>query len=310
MDKIEQDDSSGLKSSPEEKSTPAVPEQQVHFAWKELLSAVVATGILGALATGYFQQRTWNNQKAVDKIQIDANKAFELEQNLSDFMDERHAATQEVGEAIQSQARKEWESPLKQFKNESYARRGNNLEGQVAFFIDSPFKQQTDDKRREISKNIDCLSYALESASDNNIDTQSAKHLLQIVQNCYALAEGDIDAAASNKPASAGEPPHPSCPDRSGKSAEQASSEEPLLEWEKNMCNFKTRMNHIFWLNHVLRCTIFEKAVSIRDHVVESSWYFMPQIPSIYHLRRGADDCIRDYRQNDYFGLAANPRKK
>ena len=212
MDKIKQDDPGDLDSASNETSAPSAPERAAEPLWKTVLKywlpALVATGIFGA----YFQQRQWTYEKAVNKLQDDAAKVLYLEQQVGEFIDERLAAAEEIGHAIQSQvSSKEWERAWNQYsKNfEDRARQLNNLAGQIAFFVDTPFIREmdgkpilSDDKRKEINGNngdiaINCLTYTLEFTMEKNIDLQSATHLLQIIAHCHDLAKGDIEQATA-----------------------------------------------------------------------------------------------------------------
>ena len=303
MEKIKQDDPGDLDSASNETSASSVPERTAEPLWKTVLKywlpAVAATGIFGAL----FQLRQWTYEKAVNKIQDDTTKVLYLEQQVGEFIDEWLAAAEEIGHSIQSHmSSKEWERAWNQYsKNfEGRARQLNKLAGQIAFFVDTPFIREadekhilSDDKRKEIYGHnddiaINCLTYTLEFATEKNIDVQSATHLLQIIAHCHDLAKGDIEQASADRNR---RPPVP-CDEK---------------QEENRICDFKNRKSHIWWLNNVLRCTILDRAVTIRD--VQIIWNPIPQIPSNYDLpgKKDARDCVKDYRDNDYRGLEGNP---
>ena len=116
MDEIKQDDPGKLASN----ETPAgtAPDPAAAPLRKkivELVSALVAvvgaTGIVGSMVGAYFQQRTWNNEKAIDKRQGDAAKVFGLEQEVSEFVDKWWAAADRLENAAQPQAKKNGSAP-------------------------------------------------------------------------------------------------------------------------------------------------------------------------------------------------------
>ena len=304
MDKIKQDDPGDFDLASNETPTRAVPERAAEPVWKKVLKLVVpalmATGIFGGIFGAYFQQRQWDHEKSVTKIQDDANRLLELEQQVGELIDQRGAAAGAIGIAINSHVSSEgWEHALGQYNKdyEDLARQLNKLAGRIAFFVDSPFIRETDgkpilmeDRREEISGNkdeihINCLTYTLEFAKEKNIDPQSATHLLQIIDHCHELAKDDIAPLGGEKD--------------SPVSCEQG---------QDRICDFNTRNGHIWWLNNVLRCTILDRAVTIRN--VKTTWNLIPQIPSNYVLPEDARDCIKDYYHNDRFGHSPWPRYK
>jgi hypothetical protein len=189
--------------------------------------------------------------------------------------------------SYQSHASKEeWERAWGEYRKNFEDGQLNKFAGQIAFFVDDPFKRKTDDKRKEIYNNIDCLTYTLEPTAQNTIDPQSATHLLQIIDHCHDLTKQDMERASAEK--------HPpaSC-----------------VENEQNVCRFHWRKTQIWWLNKVLRCTIFERAVAICNDVAKTTWGVMPHVPSAYDMPQDAPDCIRDYHDDSHAGVRAKSEK-
>ena len=82
-----------------------------------------------------------------------------------------------------------------------------------------------------------------------------------------------------------------------------------LSEMEMRISNFATRISHIWWLNNVLRCTILQRAVTIRDSGANSiSEFIMPHAPSKYSPAKGEHDCAGDYHDDNRFGAAATEK--
>jgi len=278
MGKTKQGDPGGVDLASNETLTSAEPERGTEPLWKKalkLLSASLAvTGIVGSMVGAYFQERGWDHEKTVSKIQDDTTRVLDLEQQVSELIEKRWAAAEEIGLAIQSKvSSEEWERAWDQYNKsfEDGARQLNKLAGQMAFFVDSLFIRETegkpvsiDDIRKKIVEEIpiNCLTYTLEFVKEKNIDPQSATHLLQIINHCHDLAKGDIEQALAdgNK-----HPPAP-CNEK---------------QEQDRICDFNRRKSHIWWLNNVLRCTIVERAVTIRN---VKTTYLIPHIPSNYHL--------------------------
>jgi hypothetical protein len=293
MDKIKQHNPGELASN-EMPGRPAPEPEAAPFRRKfvELVSASVAvlgaTGVVGSMVGAYFQQRAWNNEKAITKRQDDAAKVFDLEQKVSEFVDKWWAAADRIEYVTQSHANKEeWERAWGEYRKNFEEGQLNKWAAQIAFFVDEPFKRKTDDKRKEISDTINCLSYTLEPTAHSTIDSQSATHLLQIIEHCHDLSKQDIEKA------SAGKHPPASC-----------------VENEQNICHFHWRKSHIWWLSKVLRCIIFERAVAIRNDVAKTTWDVMPHVPSNYDLPQDAPDCVRDYHDDSHVGSGAKSEKQ
>lgn len=302
MDETEQKDPGDFDAAPNETRSRGAPGRAVESFWKrlfKLLSVLGVSGILGSAVGAYFQQRAWNNEKAVTKRHDDATKAFDVEQKVSVFIDSRWAAADQIGRAIQSHASKEeWQRARDEYYNkfEEWQSNLTKWAAQLAFRIDTPFKRKTDDRRREINNSIQCLTYTLDIKLDKEnspiIDSQSASHLLQIIDHCHDLAKSDIEQATADKN-----------PVKAPASCDGVT----LSKVEKHICDFATRKSHIWWLNNVLRCTILQRAVTMRDDVAKTFWekYIMPKAPSNYDLMQDAsDDCVRDYHDDERFGSA------
>jgi len=293
MDKIELHNPRDLEADSNETPSRATPKRPAESFWKKLsnqLVTLLVTACLGTMVGYYFQQRAWNNEKAVTKRQNDSDKAFDVEQKVSEFIDTRWAAADQMRDALlkPNANKEEWEHARdKYYRN--YEDWQNNLAkwaGQIAFHVDSPFQMLIDDKRQGIS-HIHCLTYTLDKSSE--FDSRSASHLLQIIDHCHDLAKRNIENAHVDK--------HPV------KVAEAvcASSTRALSETEKQICAFDLRNSHIWWLNNVVRCTILQRAVTIRNSSGQTFWenYVMPKAPSIYDPGQDAGNCINDYHNND-----------
>jgi hypothetical protein len=262
-----------------------------------VIGNIVGSGLVATLfATSvgsYFQERAWRNEKAVTRRQEDATNAFNVEQNISEFIDARWAAASRIRSALDPEVSEdEWnlknEANLKQI--DQWNLNLTRLAGQLAFYVDLPFGVSSADRRKQINDSIDCLSYTLDFKSNGaDINPRSASHLLQIIDHCHDRANQDLEHIVANKArvkVICGKVPPPS-------------------GTEKDICNFSVRISHIWWLNNVLRCTILQRAGTIRDSNTKYSRYLMPEALSRYDdQEQQSNDCVRDYRSDDVFGLA------
>ncbi len=155
------------------------------------LQSVVAVTVIGTLLTAYFQARMANNDKAVTKRQADSGKAFDVEQQLSRFIDQRWAAADEVARSVDASDDK-WKHAIENYQGnfEQWQSQLARWAGQVAFYVDLPFDQRTDDQRKEIQEKITCLSYTLNKSMQ--LDHNSASHILQIIDHCHDLSKKDL----------------------------------------------------------------------------------------------------------------------
>jgi hypothetical protein len=265
----------------------------LHFLW------VGATVIFLPLLGYFFQERNWSNDNAASKRQNDTKSAFQVEQDVSQFIDERWAATDLVEDALKPGVP---ETQLKHAKEKYYT----NFElwqthltrwaGQIAFLIDRPFDLPIDDKRAEINKNMDCLSFTLKFTSIGgrkfSIDHRSASHILQIIDHCHDLAKQDLESIGDGR--------------RSRQSATPEDTAQGANGANHALGRFHDRRAHIWWLNNVLRCTILRRATTIRESGDQPSWeqYIMPQATLKYAPEALADDlCIRDYMKDENYGM-------
>ncbi len=103
MEKVEQDKGPSKNSASTEIASHPTPEDPAESSWSTLtrqLSTLAMTAIVGTAVGYYFQQRAWNNDKAVTKIQNDANAAFDVGQKVSEFIDARWAAADQLRDAL------------------------------------------------------------------------------------------------------------------------------------------------------------------------------------------------------------------
>jgi len=165
----------------------AAPQKPAETLGKKLLYALggflLTTGG-GTLIGHYFQERSWNNEKTVTKRQDDADRAFEVEQKVSEFIETRWSAAFHILDSLKSNKSEE---ELKTVK-ENFASTEKNwqlnfatIAGRIAYHIDWPFRMATDDRREGIQR-MDCLTYTLgDLAKSSNIDPRSASHLIQVI---------------------------------------------------------------------------------------------------------------------------------
>jgi hypothetical protein len=300
---------SAAPTSPRESSLTSVLHQ---LGW------LTATGIVGALIGYCFQQRAWNNERAVAKIQKDTDAAFGVGQKASEFIDARWAAAEQVRAALQSHAsEKELEQARdRYFKNvEVSLPNVAKLQGEIAFHVDAPFERPVGDIRKEIYK-INCLSFTLDPMFDKDknlrVDPQAGSHLLQIIDHCHGLVKDDVAAVIAAK-----YPVKPYAPCNKGRFAQAPNG------IEERVCHIKVRTSHIWWLNNVLRCTILRRAMAIRDTGIRDTaicgaslleklncfWekYVIARPPSKYELTQDEIDlCVKDYREDRAYGSASS----
>ncbi len=275
------------------------PKRPAESFWNKPLLAVVVTACIGSVVGYYFQLRAWNNENAVTKRQNDSDKAFAVGQKVSEFIDARWAAADQMKDALlKSNANKEdWEHARdKYYRNyEDWQTNLTKWAAQIAFLVDSPFHMLVDDRRKEINP-IQCLTYTLDKSS--GYDSLSASYLLQIIDHCHDLAKRGIENAQVDR--------HPV------KVAQEVcdSLTRALSETEKQICAFYIRNSHIWWLNNVLRCTVLQRAVTIRNSSAQT-WKFMPEATLRYDLGQDARDeqgrnrCIKDYQDDNNRGANA-----
>ena len=133
------------------------------------------TGVLGAVVTGWIQQRGWAWQNQVAKVDKDTQNALGAYQSASDLINTRWHAIYRMVRAIERGAGDdEWKDARAEFSasDKDWAVHYTSVARDVAFYVDTPFTVEAKDKLKLIWP-LPCYAYAL--GGSGGIDPSSAR---------------------------------------------------------------------------------------------------------------------------------------
>ena len=241
------------------------------------IAGFILTGVLGTMVTTWIQQRGWAWQNRVSKIEKDTENALNTYKSASDLVNLRWHATYRLVRALERRTPGE---ELKAARDGFYsadrewALRYTNVAREIEFYVDTPFGLDPYAKLGAVW-GLNCSDYALKKFDAGGVDVSSARVIMEVVNHCQGRIKGEIDALLERAPA--------------GDSGVTAA---PLVE-KPAIDSFYAQLDHLYRTNEALRCTIFERALTVRRSVsAESYWgtFFGVSQPS-YAIPANARDC-------------------
>jgi len=230
---------------------------------KLIIAAVgfLLTGVLGAMATTFIQQRGWMWQNRVGKIEKDTQNALGAYQSVSDLVNARWHAEYRIVSAIEHNVDdEEWKGARDEYvsADRDWAIKFTSAARDVAFYVDTPFAISATDSMKLVWP-LPCDSYALGGA----IDASSARLVLEVVNHCSGLVKEQIDKATTYLAKAA-----PKLADADRKAFTDLAYK---------------RLDALYRTNETLRCVIFTRALAMRGYLnVDGFWgaYFGLDDPS------------------------------
>ena len=234
---------------------PSPPKTGDSLREKAMLAFVgfLLTGVLGAVVTGWIQQRGWAWQNQVAKVDKDTQNALGAYQSASDLINTRWHATYRMVRAIDRGAGDdEWKDARAEFaaSDKDWAVHYTSVARDVAFYVDTPFAVEAKDKMKLVWP-LPCNAYALGGPA--GIDPSSARLVLEVVNHCAGLVKDEIDKTVD---AEAGTPP------KLDAAARKAFADPAYA-----------RLDAIYKTNEALRCIIFTRALTIRQSLLVNSYW-------------------------------------
>jgi hypothetical protein len=243
------------------------------FREKMLIAALgfLLTGVLGAMATTWIQQRGWMWQNRVAKIERDTQNALSTYQSVSDLINARWHASFRLVQAIDHGVDpEEWKNARDEFgaNDRDWAIKYTSVARDVAFYVDNPFAIDARDGFKLVWP-LPCDSYALGSA----IDGTSARLALEVINHCAGLVKDQIDEATHFLAKDA-----PKLDDAARKNFTELAYK---------------RLNALYKTNETLRCVIFTRAVTMRKYLDGGSfWQSFFGLGALSYTTPETKDCI------------------
>jgi hypothetical protein len=220
---------------------------------KLLIAALgfLLTGVLGAMATTWIQQRGWTWQNRVAKIDKDTQNALSTYQSASDLANARWHAMFRVVQALEHGVdADEWQAAREEFAavEKDWAIKFTGAARDVDFYVDTPFAIDARDRLKLVWP-LPCDGYAI----GKQIDATSARLVLEVVNHCAGLLKDQIDKATNYL------------------AKDRPKLEGPDLKAFTDLA-YK-RLDALYRTNETLRCVIFGRALEMRGALdVGSFW--------------------------------------
>src|ERR1700722_17491031 len=238
-------------------TTPPAPAKTGDSLREKAMLAFVGfllTGVLGAVVTGWIQQRGWAWQNQVAKVDKDTQNALGVYQSASDLINTRWHAIFRMVRAIDRGA----------------GEVGWKVARDVAFYVDTPLAVQAKDKMKLVWP-LPCNAYALDGSG--GIDPSSARLVLEVVNHCAGLVKNEIDKTVD---------PESGTPPKLDAAARKAFADPAYA-----------RLDAIYKTNEALRCIIFTRALTIRQSLlVNSYWGSFFGLAQPGYARPDEKDCL------------------
>jgi len=170
---------------------------------KTILSSIVgfilASGVVGAVISVYFQGRSWDYQNGTDKIAKDAAAVVSALESLDKIIDEKWLSTYEMDDEIKTRAEGDkLKAVTERFysANKDWEQQHEILASTLEIAVDSQFGID-DPKTAILANSVECTTYALKGQKPNGADPLSVRALLEISYNCQNLIKGKSNRGKS-----------------------------------------------------------------------------------------------------------------
>lgn len=255
-----------IASSAAEKATESLKDRIV-----VALVGFVMTGIIGTALTTWIQQRGWAWQNRVAKIEKDTENAISTYRAASELVNARWHATYRLVRALERNAGAEEMKTVREgydTADRDWALRYTNVAREVDFYIDTPFGIEIGDNLTRVW-GLSCSDFALGKSDGQVIDHRSARAVLEIINHCHGLTKDALEPLIFR-------------------------TDTGQVDARPVIATAYRRLDHLYRTNEVLRCVIFERALTIRKSIsVESYWgtFFGVSQPN-YEMPKDSRKCI------------------
>jgi hypothetical protein len=260
-------------------------------AFGALGGLLLATGVLGAAISAYFQQRNWTYQKRADKIDRDAVGAMAALEGLNKIVDEKFLSTYDLDDAIKNRTEGDkLANAVKRFDDadKAWEQQHQSLASTLEIVIDSRFG--IDDLAATAqARNADCARYALDGLQPNESGPMPVRAVLEAIYTCETKLKQSIQTQLRAREANGGAWP------------------EVVAEPDPG----RVGLGHVWRLQNVLQCLMVQRAVEIRGQPFGVSFMrFEDSAPAAPYAVSAADRarerrCIEPYRSDPRFGAEA-----
>jgi hypothetical protein len=238
------------------------------------ITGFILTGVIGTMVTTWIQQRGWAWQNRVSKIEKDTENALNAYKSASELVNLRWHATYRMVRALERKASgDEWKGAREGFAaaDRDWGLRYTNVAREIEFYVDTPFGIDPNAKLGAVW-NLTCTDYALKNFGANGVDARSARAIIEIVNHCQGRVKNAIDAI---------------CDAATDVTAAAPPVEKPFID------TIYAQLDHLYRTNEALRCTIFERALTMRRAVTEESYWgtFFGVAQPSYVIPPDARDC-------------------
>ena len=223
------------------------------------IAGFILTGVLGTMVTTWIQQRGWAWQNRVSKIDKDTDNALNAYRSASELVNARWQATYRIVRALERRAgAEEWKGARDNFAaaDRDWSLRYTNVARELEFYVDTPFGLDPYAKLGAVW-NLTCADYALKTHDSGGVEARSARAIIEIVNHCQGRVKNGIESILDAVPAA----------EANAAPATAPPVEKPVID------AFYAQLDHLYRTNEALRCTIFERALTMRGAVAQESYW-------------------------------------
>ena len=252
---------------------------------------VLATGVVGAGISAYFQQRNWTYQKRADKIDKDAAAAMTALDGINRIVDEKFLSTYGLDDAIKNRVEGDkLDAAVTRFylADKAWEQQHQSLASTLEIVVDTQFG--IDDLAAIArARDADCARYALDGLQLKATNPLPVRAVLEVVYTCETKLKQSIEAQLRARDVNGGKWPV------------------AVVEPDPG----RMGLGHVWRVQNVLQCLMVQRAVEIRGQPFGVS--LMPfgdgeqAAPYVMTDRDRAreDRCIEPYRDDPAFGTAS-----
>jgi hypothetical protein len=219
--------------------------------WRNILSAIGLTGIVGAAVTTYFQVVSAGYQNRASQIDRDTKKVLTVQRDLGEVVDERWSATYRLVDALNKKvSAEEFKAAKDRFwsANDQWELHYINLSTEVEFYVDGLFGLDIGDKLTPVwqsSGGQGCIAFPFDQER-GGADPSTVRVLLEVTNNCHQLLKDELEPIVGDRKADF---------DRN----RRKESDDEIYR------RSYLRLHHIWHINDAMRCMIVARALGIRQ---------------------------------------------
>lgn len=243
------------------------------------LTGFLLTGVLGTMVTTWIQQRGWAWQNRVAKIEKDTQNVMATYRSAAELVNARWLASYQMARALEreplaaGQPSPGWKQAADAFAqaDREWALRFTNVAREIEFYVDAPFRIDPSEKLPAVYA-LTCDDDPFRNPASAAFDGRSARVAVEVVNHCQARVKDALQPLIDDREA--------------GRALDGVARTSAV-----NLA-YRT-LDHVYRTNEMLRCVIFDRALSIRGQLETDSYWgtFFGVAEPAYKLQQRPRGC-------------------